>query len=142
MLNYTEDSGSILLIPQELQNSFSFTVSEGFNTGYLVTLTIVNRSNSDPGELILPNGFSASGVTINGANTSQITVEYIFSPLATDNTVPVDNFTAVFRAVQILFRSNAPRRYCVVYFHEVVIPFCLLYVVVCVNRQLLMGVQH
>jgi len=109
ILNYTEDSGPILLIPESLQNQFSFTGGEGFNVGYHVTLTIVMGSNDDPGQLILPNSFSApSDVSISGVNSSEITVDFsaMFS-----NSVPLDNFTAIFRAVQILFVDQAPRRY-------------------------------
>ena len=110
-MNYTEDSGPISLIPEELQNNFFFTFSGGFNTGYRVTLTIVNGSNNDAGQLILPNGFSGpNNVTISGENTPQITVKYEFSPLS-NSSVPVESFNAIFRAVQILFNDQAPRRY-------------------------------
>ena len=112
VLNYTEDSGPISLIPEELQNNFFFTANNGFNTGYRVTLTIVNGSNNDTGQLILPNEFSRpTDVTISGENTSQITVEYAFSRLPSNPIVPIESFTAIFRAVQILFNDQAPRRY-------------------------------
>ena len=111
MLNYTEDSDPVSLIPEELQNNFYFTFSGGFNVGYRVTLTILNGSNNDPGQLILPNEFTRpSDVTINGENTPQITVGYEYSPLSKPD-VPVDSFNATFRAVQILFNDEAPRRY-------------------------------
>ena len=110
-MNYIEDLGPISLIPEELRNDFFFNVSEGFNTGYRVTLTIVNGSNNDPGQLILPNGFSRpTNVTISGENTAQMTVEYEYSPLSNPD-VPIRSFNAVFRAVQILFNDQAPRRY-------------------------------
>lgn len=110
-MNYTEDSGPILLIPEELQNNFFFNVGGGFNTGYRVTLTIVNGSNDDTGQLILPYGFSRpTDVTISGENTTQMTVEYEFSPLSNPE-VPIDSFNAIFRAVQIFFSDQAPRRY-------------------------------
>ena len=112
MLNYTEDSGPILLIPEELQNNFFFNVTDELNTGYRVTLTIVNGSDDDGGQLILPNGFSPpTDVTINGENTSQLTVEYGFSSLPSNPIVAIEGFTAIFRAVQILFNDQAPRRY-------------------------------
>ena len=116
VLNYTEDTGPTLLIPESIHNEFFFNVTPGFNTGYRVTLTIVTGSNDDSGQLILPNGFSASGVTISGGNTSEITVEYVFSPstnrtVPMNRTVPLESFNEVFRAVQILFSDNAPRRY-------------------------------
>lgn len=109
VLNYTEDSGPILLIPENLQSGFFFTGGEGSNVGYRVTLTIVTGSNDDPGQLILPNDFSApSNVSVRGVNSSEIIVEFstMFS-----NYIPLDSFTAVFRAVRILFIDQAPRRY-------------------------------
>lgn len=111
VLNYTEDSGPILLIPESLQNDFYFMEEVDIDFGgYRVTLTIVAGSNDDEGQLILPSDFSASDVTISGANTSQITVEHPFDPLNIVPT-PLDSFNAVFRAVQISFNDNTPRRY-------------------------------
>ena len=109
VLNYTEDTGPTLLIPESIHNEFFFNVTPGFNTGYRVTLTIVTGSNNDSGQLILPNGFTTSSVTISGGNTSQIIVEY--SPLSFSRIVPLESFNEVFRAVQIQFKDNAPRRY-------------------------------
>lgn len=110
MLNYTEDSGPVSLIPKDLQSEFFFDFSSDsmYNTGFSVTLNILNGSNNDPGQLILPNGFSAVNVTIRGENSSRITVEYsrMFS-----NYVPLKSFAAVFRNVSILFNDQAPRRY-------------------------------
>ena len=107
MLNYTEDSGPISLIPVDLQSGFSFNFAGDsmYNTGFSVTLSILNGSNNDPGQLILPNGFD---VTIMGEDSSRITVEY--SRMFSDN-VPLEHFTAVFRNVSILFNDQAPRRY-------------------------------
>ena len=105
MLTYIEDS-IIPVIPESLQVNFSFTVDDGFNTGYRVTLTIVNGSST--GELLLPDGFTRPDVSISDVNTSQITVEYL--PTFSD-TAPVDSFNDIFRAVKIIFEDQAPRRY-------------------------------
>lgn len=107
VLNYTEDSGLVSLIPETLQGGFFFTATEGFNIGYRVTLSIIDDVL---GELVLPNGFSQPDVTITGQNTSRLTVSSMFLPNSSDS-VPVNSFTAVFRAVKILFRDQAPRRY-------------------------------
>ena len=112
VLNYTEGDGAILLIPESIQDKFFFRDTGGFSVGYRVTLTIVTGSNNDSGQLILPSGFSASNVTISGNNTSQIIVEYVFTP-STNMTVPLvplESFNKVFRAVRILFSDDAPRR--------------------------------
>lgn len=110
VLNYTEDTGPILLIPESIRNEFFFNDTGGFSTGYRVTLTILTGSNDDSGRLILPSGFTAAGVTISGENTSEIIVEYEFSPL-TNRIVPLESFNEVFRTVQILFSDDTPRRY-------------------------------
>lgn len=113
VLNYTEDSGPMFLIPQNLQDDFFFIAPMEFNVGYRVTLTIVTGSNDDPGQLILPNGFSdnaCNDVTISAENTSQITVESMYS-FSSPDSVPLDCFDAVFKAVRMLFRDNASRRY-------------------------------
>ena len=110
VLNYTEDSDPILLIPESLQNEFSFMEDAEVDLGYRVTLTIVTGSNDDEGRLILPSDISASDVNINGANTSQITVEHSYGRFNTDPT-PLDSFNAVFKAVQISFTDSTPRRY-------------------------------
>ena len=106
VLNYTEDSGPIQLIPEDLQDDFSFTLDDGLNTGYRVTLTIINASNT--GRLLLPDNFTTPGVSISGNNTSQITVEYL---PAFSFTAPVGSFIDTFRAVRIIFGDQAPRRY-------------------------------
>ena len=110
VLNYTEDSGPISLIPEDLQSGFFFNFAGDsmYNTGFSVTLTILNASNNDPGQLILPNQFSAANVEIMGDDSSRITLEY--SRMFSDN-VPLESFDAVFINVNILSNDQAPRRY-------------------------------
>ena len=106
-LNYTEDSGLISLIPEDIQNEFFFA-SRGVDTGYSVRLRIVTGSNNDSGKLVLTESFDVltDGISITGNDTSAIFVQ---STAMFDN-APVTDFTTVFATVQLSFKDQAPRR--------------------------------
>jgi len=108
VLNYTEDSGLISLIPEDIQNEFFFA-NRGMDSGFSVRLRIITGSNDDPGTLVLPKDIYTlyPSIRITGSNTSTIFVQ---SAVEFDN-APVNNFTEVFRRVQISFADQAPRRY-------------------------------
>jgi len=112
VLNYTEDSGLMSLIPEDVQDEFSFA-NRGVDTGYSVRLSIVRDSNDDPGRLVITESVETlpDSIGVSGNNTSTIFVQ---STAAFEN-APVADFTNVFSTVQISFADQAPMRYIHVY---------------------------
>ena len=129
VLNYTEDSGLIPLIPEDVLDEFFFA-NRGEDTGFSVRLHIVTGSNDDPGRLLLPEGDYPT-ITTSGNNSSTIIAQS-----ASNAPVNVIDFTAVFRTVQISFTDQAPRRYAYTCnYINILMFFCMLAVYVWIHMK-------